>query len=80
MSKKKFELTPEMVNIENNEPEADINKTLQKVQNERISITVAVDKSFKSEFKAWCAINNITISEAVQKGFLLLKASPGYKN
>lgn len=79
MSKKKFELTSEMVNLDEINQEGNFIKEKPMEKAERISITIAVNKSFKSEFKAWCAINNITISEAVQKGFYLLKASPGYK-
>lgn len=79
MSKKKFELTSEMVNLNETNQEVEFVKDRPMEKAERISITIAVNRSFKSEFKAWCAINDITISEAVQKGFYLLKASPGYK-
>ena len=79
MSKKKFELNSEMINLKENEQEIAFVKDTAIEKNERISITIAVNKSFKSEFKAWCAINNITISEAVQKGFYILKQDQNYK-
>lgn len=79
MSKKKFELNSEMVNLKEKEEKIEVIKDTYVEKIERISITIAVDKTFKSEFKAWCAINNITISEAVQKGFSILKQDQKYK-
>ena len=72
MSKKKFTLTSDIVQLspeETSHHEKNLSKT------ERITITLLVDKPFRTEIKTWCASKNITLVEAVKKGFQILKAT-----
>ena len=66
MAKKKFELSRDLV-VSNKEVD-DNNQPV-------VSMTIRVPLSFRSEAKAWCAKNNITISKALKIGFEYYKKS-----
>lgn len=85
MIKKKFTLTSDMVQLEG-EGEAELSpkseqqpgfkKVHKKPQKpEKVTLTLLVDKSFRMEIKSWCALKNMTITEAIQRGFKLLKTT-----
>jgi hypothetical protein len=80
MKKEKFKLTTEMIDLEetnNTSSSIQINqiKSIEKQPSEKVTITMGVEKKFRTEFKSWCASNNITLVEAFKKGFKLLKSS-----
>ena len=78
MQKKKFDLTADLINI-SDEPKplplpekVELEKT-----NKNILLTIAVEESFRAEFKSWCARHRLKMHEAVKKGFQLLKEKHG---
>lgn len=73
MSKKKFTLTSDMIQLSSNAD--DFKESGKTIKSEKVTITLLVDKTFRTEFKTWCASKNITLVEAVKKGFQLLKAT-----
>jgi hypothetical protein len=60
MKKKKFDLNPEMIRLDD--------KTSPD-QLEMTKLTLYVPRKFLMEFKSWCALKNIPMSTAVQKFF-----------
>ena len=76
MKKKKFDLTSDLVCIE--DKENNINITTSKNNKEKkILLTLSVDEVFRAEFKSWCARHNLIMSEAIVKSFSLLKDKYG---
>jgi hypothetical protein len=47
----------------------------QNENNPIVGLNVSVPKSFRKEFKTWCIANDMTMVEAIIKGFELLKKS-----
>ncbi|MGL4999391.1 MAG: hypothetical protein ACRC5T_10520 [Cetobacterium sp.] len=85
MIKKKFTLTSDMIQLAD-EGGAELShkseqqlgfKTAHKkpLKPEKVTLTLLVDKSFRMEIKSWCALKNMTITEAIQRGFKLLKTT-----
>lgn len=81
MAKQKFELSADIVSTElkKNTPsikEEGSTKTLP-TKETRQSITLSTRPGFKSEFKAWCARKDMSMSDALEKGFELLRHKHG---
>jgi hypothetical protein len=66
--KKKFNLTSDMINI-SGERTTEVIAPKQVMTN----LTLRVPKEFVKEFKAWCAVREITMSYAIQQLFDKLK-------
>ncbi len=82
MKKKKFDLTSDIVEVnadtaDSAREERSDNRQL-KNQKTNIHMTLAVEVTVRNEYKAWCAKNNLQMSEAFLKAFDLLKLY--YKN
>lgn len=78
MSKKKFSLTSDLVQIEPSK--SDTNSTnkpspISAPKSKRVTVTIATTEDFRTEIKTWCAKNNITLSDAFKKSFKLLMAT-----
>lgn len=81
MQKKKFDLTSDIVEVKLEEKPIDEAKnTILSKENEgaggrkaNVLLTISVDTDKRTEFKTWCAKNNLKMNEAFLKGFDLLK-------
>ena len=80
MKKKKFDLTSDIVKVD---LEEGISNNGNKVSSDKLKdnpekkenaiLTISVDVAKRTEFKTWCAKNNLKMNEAFLKGFELLK-------
>lgn len=81
MKKKKYDLTSDLINIDHEDnliednAKTDIPEKNKKDKN--ILLTMSVEESFRAEFKSWSARHRLKMSEAVVKGFQLLKEKYG---
>ena len=76
MQKKKFDLTAEIVNIDDDGAERDISISEAKIkppEEKKVLITMSVEESVRKEYKIWCARNGMQMKDAFIKGFELLK-------
>jgi hypothetical protein len=78
MQKKKYNLAEDIVKVGPEKVEASKPVQESKKEEEYILVTLRVKREFRQEFKAWCAKKNLSMSEAVQKAFVLLKDKHGY--
>jgi len=84
MKKKKFDLRSDIVEVKaetvdnGGETTAFVDNRQIKNQKSNIHMTLAVEATVRNEYKAWCAKNNLQMSEAFLKAFDLLKLY--YKN
>ena len=81
MKKQKFSLSDSIVKVEEEQviQENNSKKNIKiEEENSYTLLTVRVKQEFKQEFKAWCAKKNISMSNAVQNAFILLKDKHGY--
>ena len=76
MQKKKFDLTSDLVTLDN-ETKAESVQKIEVKKDKNILLTMSVDESFRAEFKSWCARHRLKMNEAVVKGFALLKEKYG---
>lgn len=80
MAKQKFELSSEIISDE-------LKKSAPKIKAEDIlasserksrnTLTFATSQAFKSEFKAWCAKKDLSMTAALEVAFELLKNKHG---
>lgn len=61
MTKKKFDLTSNMINID--QPPSHESET------KRVTVTVMVDLNYRSQIKTWCVQHNMTVQEAFKCAF-----------
>ena len=75
MQKKKFDLTSDIVEVRLEEKSIDEERESKKVEKRKdnVLLTISVDTDKRTEFKTWCAKNNLKMNEAFLKGFDLLK-------
>ena len=81
MKKRKFDLTSDIVEVSadnGKEITMPLDNRQIKHQKSNIHMTLAVEANVRNEYKAWCAKNNLQMSEAFLKAFDLLKLY--YKN
>ena len=81
MKKRKFDLTSDIVEVSvDNGKEVTMPPDNRQIKNQKsnIHMTLAVEANVRNEYKAWCAKNNLQMSEAFLKAFDLLKLY--YKN
>lgn len=73
MKKKKFDLTTDIVDIQN-EPNKTVTISEEKKDNKKnnVLMTISVDENTRRDFKAWCANNGLKMNEAFIEGFKLL--------
>lgn len=73
MAKQKFSLTTDLVQVEKPHQENIPSPPIMEVVNKkRVTITIALEDTLRTEMKTWCAKNNITLADALKKGFKLL--------
>ena len=81
MKKKKYDLTSDLVTIDNEmyiiEENPKVNDTVKVNKSTNILLTMSVEESFRAEFKSWCACHRLKMNEAIVKGFQLLKEKYG---
>jgi hypothetical protein len=81
MQKKKYDLTSDLINVdlETNADESKINNHTyeQSKKDKNILLTMSVEEGFRAEYKSWCARHRLKMSEAIVKGFQLLKEKYG---
>ena len=75
MQKKKFDLTSDIVEVRLEEKSIDKERESKKVEKRKdhVLLTISVETDKRTEFKTWCAKNNLKMNEAFLKGFDLLK-------
>lgn len=75
MQKKKFDLTSDIVEVRLEEKSIDKERESKEVEKRKdnVLLTISVDTDKRTEFKTWCAKNNLKMNEAFLKGFDLLK-------
>ena len=65
MTKKKFELTPDIVTVDrtpSSQSHIDTN-------NKRITVTIAIDLDYRTQIKTWCVRHNMTMQDAFKCAF-----------
>lgn len=81
MAKQKFELTSSIVTkeLKKNTPQPIKEKRGGEsvVSKARSTLNFKISQSFKSEFKAWCAKKDLSMTAALEKAFELLKHKHG---
>lgn len=77
MTKKKYDLTSDIVNTDL--IEADKTELLKKSV-KTVLLTMSVNEDVRREFKTWCAQNGFKMNEAFLKGFELLKNNTNQSN
>lgn len=82
MQKQKFDLTSEIIKIDEGKEEIQritetkttmINKVEQVIIKKKVLITMAVDEELRKEYKMWCTRKGLKMTEAFIKGYELLK-------
>jgi hypothetical protein len=83
MTKKKFSLTSDLIEVKteennvisNNQSISD-NSIINKIEvkkNDQVFLTIAIDEETRAEFKIWCVKNKLKMRDAFLEGFDLLK-------
>lgn len=75
MQKQKYNLTADLVSLDN-EPVSNTH-SVTKNKSEQVLITLSVKEEFRYEFKSWCARHRLKMNEALEKSFNLLKEKYG---
>lgn len=80
MTKKKFELTSDIIEVskpENSIPQDNslINERIGGSQpvNDMVNLTLRVPRSFSKEYKSWCATKGLTMNQVIQIMFQMYK-------
>lgn len=80
MAKRKFELSSDLIQISENDHYAEVSTVVVEEKKrgapkkeERENLTIRMAPSLAMELKIWCATNKISMSDALAKGFELLK-------
>lgn len=88
-SKKKFDLSTDMINIETTDPtpmliqDAALNTSIKATKGTqpaagKTKLTLSVPKDFLPEYKAWCVRHNKNMSDTFVDALKLLKKEYGY--
>jgi len=84
MKKKKYDLTSDLISIDKDNILIDnaVNSKAEILENKntketKVLLTLSVQEEFRSEFKSWCARHKLNMSEAIIKGFKILKEKHG---
>lgn len=73
MQKKKYDLTSDLIKI--NEEKNIIQEKKDDIK--IILLTMSIEEELRAEFKSWCARHRLKMNEAFVKGFKLLKEKYG---
>lgn len=80
MAKQKFELNSSIVSneIDKNTPESkSLERNIGEDNSNRVTLNFATNKEFRSKFKTWCAKKDLSMIEALEKAFELLRNKYG---
>jgi hypothetical protein len=75
MQKKKYNLTADLVSLDNESITNRVDENKKK--SKHVLITLSVDEEFRYEFKSWCVRHRMKMNEALDKSFVLLKNKYG---
>lgn len=82
MTKKKFSLTSDLIEVMKSDDTANHQTTSSQIlvakksasKKEQVLITIAIEEELKDEFKIWCVKHKLKMREAFIEGFELLQA------
>lgn len=77
MKKKKYDLTSDLVNVNQEDVVVLEKKPVVQASNKVILLTMSIEEELRAEFKSWCARHRLKMNEAFVKGFKLLKERYG---
>lgn len=90
-SKKKFDLSSDMIRIETSDMPTVVHEMSTPIKNinsksprgtqppiGKVKLTLSVPEEFLPEYKSWCIKHKLTMSDAIVEALILLKQKYGY--